>query len=349
MQQLVEKIKEFTKDGSPSVGQWIELTDLAKKAGVKKTEMERMVEDVLTNLKEGKEESIQEDQEIKEVSPEIGFEFPRPEQFDRPDPDEMRNAFEKEMLERRQKEERKLEADVPEFERPEITFPELEVTFNKVDFPEPPTSKPIEEVEQPAKVELNVTPPKVEKSIIPEMPSEVPPIKPKEEETYLDLSQSSFDQQASSFESKVEQEDVFKYILESNKRAQEAAEEQARKEELAREKREKEQQRKVKPQQKSQYKREERRNDSSFSHTDAKKARNIGIAALVTALLFGFIGLIVGIYGYNESKKLKEAMSENKNLYGDEIKQNVNLGMGLSIAGIVIGGIRLFNFVTNIF
>lgn len=51
MEELLQKIKEHTSQGSPSVGQLIELNDLAKKAGVKRNELEKLITESVAKQK----------------------------------------------------------------------------------------------------------------------------------------------------------------------------------------------------------------------------------------------------------------------------------------------------------
>ena len=50
MENLINKIKEYTKDGSPGVGRLIELGDLAKTVGVKKSELEKLINNALAEI-----------------------------------------------------------------------------------------------------------------------------------------------------------------------------------------------------------------------------------------------------------------------------------------------------------
>ena len=47
--KLINKIKEFTQDGPPGVGQRIELADIAKKVGVKRVELDKLIDKTIAN------------------------------------------------------------------------------------------------------------------------------------------------------------------------------------------------------------------------------------------------------------------------------------------------------------
>ena len=52
MENLLQKIKEYTSQGSPSVGQLIELNDLAKKVGVKRNELDKLITQYVAEQKQ---------------------------------------------------------------------------------------------------------------------------------------------------------------------------------------------------------------------------------------------------------------------------------------------------------
>jgi hypothetical protein len=52
MENLLQKIKEYTAQGSPSVGQLIELNDLAKKVGVKRNELDKLITQYVAEQKQ---------------------------------------------------------------------------------------------------------------------------------------------------------------------------------------------------------------------------------------------------------------------------------------------------------
>jgi hypothetical protein len=56
MENLLQKIKEYTAQGSPSVGQLIELNDLAKKVGVKRNELDKLI---IQHVAEQKQDDFQ--------------------------------------------------------------------------------------------------------------------------------------------------------------------------------------------------------------------------------------------------------------------------------------------------
>lgn len=354
MQELLNKITEFTKDGSPTVGQWIELTDLAKKSGLKKSEMEKMVEESLAKNKEIKEDIIQEKQELTDYSKSEKFSYQRQENFERPDFTEERDSFELEMLQRRDQE-TKSEDNKITFNQPEVVFPELNVEFNKT---EKPVEEPIIEEKEPVKeekpiveenpflsedIQFNVTVQEFPKVEQPEFTVENKNIE------FEDITINEYDANKNAFETKVEDNDVLKYIIESNKKAREQAEQDMQKRN-PQPKQPKPQTINQKAPKQTQANQAPKSSDkATVNHMDAKRVRNIGIAAIAAAIIFGFVGLIVGFVGFRETKKIKEAINENANLYGDEIRTNVNLAYGLSIAGMVLGGIRLLNFISDLF
>jgi len=52
MENLLQKIKEYTAQGSPSVGQLIELNDLGKKVGVKRNELDKLITQYVAEQKQ---------------------------------------------------------------------------------------------------------------------------------------------------------------------------------------------------------------------------------------------------------------------------------------------------------
>lgn len=367
MQELVDKIQEFTREGSPSVGQWIELGDIAKKCGVKKTEMEKMVEEALANPNISSVNEKEEQAEFEERKPE----FVRDSSYERPSFEYQRDQFEEEMLKRREQENQMFKREEePVFEQPEVVFPELKVEFGdnsekekdeQEDLKEEALGDVLESLAESA--EKDSIPPMEEPMTsiesIPEPPSieaiEVPEIKPQEfkvesEEpvmTFEDISKSNFDYNPEVYEAKLEQDDVADYIADAKKKDREEAEAEA-----IRIKKEKElaEKRKREKRQQEQAERKAAKSSEGFvSHSEAKKARTIGIVAIAVSLLIGFVGAFIGLYGLSLSNKLKADIEEGGNLYGDQIKQNVMIGQGLSIAGIVVGALRFMGFFSSIF
>ncbi len=347
MQELLDKISEVTKDGSPSVGQWIELGDLAKKVGVKKVEMEKMVEETLANKSELKSVENPQPEEEREKTPSG---FGRDISFDRPNFDQTRDQFQDEMMKRREQEDRMFERpEEVEIEQPEIVFPELKVSFDKPEeepILEQEKIEPIE-TEPIAPVENVIEPPKQEEISAPEIEQiefKVEGIDQKIE--FEDISTTDFDQNTKDFSAEVQHDDIAEYIAESNQRAVEEArrlEEEKKKRAANKSSGQRKEQPRKKTQQRSQS------DGGMVTLSDSKKARTIGIVAAVVAVLFGFIGIFIGIYGLSVSSKLKKEVEESSNFYGDQIKQNISIGRGLSFAGIVIGNLRFFNFIGDFF
>ncbi|CAG5076929.1 DUF4190 domain-containing protein [Parvicella tangerina] len=363
MQELVDKIKEFTIDGSPSVGQWIQLGELAKKSGVKKFEMEKMVAEALkkkvaTTVSEESKEIVPENLDSEENLIDITdpFEYKREATFNRPNLEFDRDKFEREMMSRRVQEDKMFDRDEEEeteIEQPEVVFPELNVTFDQpVDQVEPPKAEEEPIVEVPINpIEQTVDPPKQEAykaNEIPEMEFNIEPSDSNIE--FEDISKTSFEEDPVAFETTVEYDNIADYIAASNKKAVEEAEQRAEdnKEKEEQESREKKRAKERQAERKQQREYSQRKS-SMVTHAEAKRARTVGIVALIAGLVFGFIGIFVGLYGLNSSNKLKKEIDESSNLYGDQIKQNVSLGRGLSIAGIVIGSLRLFNSFSDLF
>lgn len=361
MQELVDKIQEFTRDGSPSVGQWIELGDLSKKYGVRKFEMEKMVEEALKReIPPSQELKIDEKSGSAENSNEKygdSFKynrspsFERDNVFDRPNFELNRDKFEEEMLNRRVQENRMFEREAtPEIDQPEVVFPELKVEFDG----------PIEQVDfKEEKVELvnedsiltSIDPVEQEDFKAPkffETEFKVEPVDPQIE--FEDISTTKFDEKPEEFETRTQFNTIAEYIEESNKRTLRETKEREEKERIREQKAAKQNKEKQQRQQQQQSAQRQRKRDASIvSHAEAKKARTVGIVAAITGLLFGFVGIFIGLYGLNLNNKLKKEIDESSNLYGDQIKQYVSVGRGLSLAGIIIGSIRLFNSLSDIF
>lgn len=359
MQELLDKIKEFTIDGSPSVGQWIELGDLAKKHGIAKTEMEKMVSKALEKPAMPKPEFVEDKENIRNE-----YSFDRDREYVRPDLELSRANFEREMLERRERDalmfNRDEESSIPEIEQPEVTFPELNVDFDQTKIPSFEESVPpkieLEQEELIKPIESVQIPPNQEEIVTPEINQEEFKIEleePTTEMVFEDISKTNFEFNPEEFQAKVEADHIADYIAESNKRALKEAEER---EKILKEEEEKErklnEQRKTKPKQNSSQtsrKSPNRQTSDYVTHDEAKKARTIGIVAAIAGLIFGVVGLIIGFYGLGQANKLKAQIDQSANLYGDEIRQNVGLAKGLSVAGIVIGGIRVFSFIIDLF
>jgi hypothetical protein len=165
MEELINKLKEFTQDGPPGVGQRIELSDIAKKVGVKRVELEKLINEFIAkkSVEEPVQESIVEEAESdstkEKQTTDNPFERPledrfRQPDFERPDLDTARDSFEKELNLRQQNEREKLDASIPEFQQPDIVFPELNVSFGNTEEVKPEIESEIdtpkiEDIEMP--------------------------------------------------------------------------------------------------------------------------------------------------------------------------------------------------------
>ena len=87
-------------------------------------------------------------------------------------------------------------------------------------------------------------------------------------------------------------------------------------------------------------------NAETVTLQQSNAAKIVGIVAIGASILpFTFIGVVAGVYGFNLAKKYKSYIEQNPQLYGTTITNNINLGFYLSIAGAVLGGIRLISFI----
>lgn len=140
METLINKIKEYTIDGSPGVGQLIELQDIAKKEKVSRVALEKLITEALETQK--KTETISTEKEevfdtneapLEEITitPNVDAEnsfVP----YERPDLESARASFDNEMLARQEQENHNIETNATLFEtREEVVFPELNVSFEK--------------------------------------------------------------------------------------------------------------------------------------------------------------------------------------------------------------------------
>jgi hypothetical protein len=150
MEALQEKIKEFTVDGPPSVGQLIALNELAKKEGVKKNELEKLIEAAIADNKEvyeAQRTSIDERPSF-ERSQEFSFEKSR---VDFP---ERRDLFD------RTETQQSSAADTLLFNRPELTFGNVDLDFGsaneKTNLDPEYSSSPTIGIEKEELIELDI-------------------------------------------------------------------------------------------------------------------------------------------------------------------------------------------------
>jgi hypothetical protein len=119
MEALKEKIYEYTLDGPPSVGQLIALQELAKKVGVNKNDLEKLIEEAVASNKvayEALRTSIDNRPSYERPS-DVTFEKSR---MDFP---ERRDLFD------RQETKQSTASDELLFNRPELTFGKVELDF----------------------------------------------------------------------------------------------------------------------------------------------------------------------------------------------------------------------------
>jgi hypothetical protein len=122
MDALQEKIKEYTSDGPPSVGQLIALHELAKKEGVKKNELEKLIDAAVASNKESYEanRTSMDERPSFERSQDFSFEKSR---VDFP---ERRDLFDRTATEQ------STAADVLQFNRTELNFGKVDLDFGRV-------------------------------------------------------------------------------------------------------------------------------------------------------------------------------------------------------------------------
>jgi len=376
METLINKIKEFTQDGPPGVGQLIELNDLAKKVGIKKSELEKLITEA--NFAKNRKEPVTENEEteIEDISssdfdPDPVRNFDRPAAqnyemptYERPDLDSARDSFEAEMKLRQESEKDKLESNTPTFDQPEVVFPELNVTFGDKEKEEMQPDKPdMEHLEMPEIVqedfksefetpvmetqEIHINKPVFEEPKSTPKPTEnTITFEPQVEETTIENNEE-------------ELEDDFTFTENGNEipsfeDALKNTQERLNKEDIlrkiiaqnkaAKENAEKNSSTYSKSSRKtsSQQKKSTVSKGETVTLEQSKSAKITGIVAIIASFLpFFFIGLIAGIYGFNVAKGHKENVEQNPQLYGSTITNNINLAYFLSIAGAVIAGIRL--------
>lgn len=368
MEELINKLKEFTQDGPPGVGQRIELSDLAKKVGVKRVELEKLIDKAVANGGNVMTPSVAELNKLSEEVPEEEkseervFERPTNErsrmtEYERPDLDSARESFEKELKIRQQLEQDKLYEVAPEIEQPDVVFPELNVTFgNEVPKDDSPR---LEDIEMPEIVqeelksafdvpEIPVSKIEVKRDdfqstsegSITFEPSRDQPIVEEEETAAVDdldfygnaKTKVSFGDKIKNTQERLDKEDVLRKIIAENKHAKEDAE----RESTAYSKKQAQSKSRSRTQSKS------KSNADTVTLEQSKSSKITGIVAFVAAILpFSIIGLIAGIYGYTVAKKHKENIESNPSIYGSTITNNIKLGFYLSIAGAVLGGFRM--------
>jgi hypothetical protein len=336
---------------------------IAKAIAEKKESLQdELVEERSENFED---ENINSIAEVDSKAEELSFEY------NRSNLDEARNSFELEMKLRQESERNKLEENIPSFEtpvftQPEITFPELNVSFGNekqevekdiLDNPDLPEIKQEEEL----KTEF-VTPKFNSESYdmaepVSNFTNKKEVVKEELETTYFEpenegltseemesdfsFSQDgkdipAFEETLKQSEEKTSKEDILRKIIEDNKAALERAKEKSNKGS-------------------NNYKQKPKSTKTGGNVSDnadtvtlqqSNTAKIIGIVAIGAAILpFAFIAIFAGVYGYNTSKKYKDSIDQNPQLYGSTITNNVNLGLYLSIAGAVIGGIRFISFI----
>jgi hypothetical protein len=120
MEALQDKVKEFTRDGPPSVGQLIALNELAKKEGVKKNELDKLIEEAVAANK-----LVYETQRAS-IDDRPSFDRPKDVTFEksRMDFPERRDLFD------HQQTKQSTASDELMFNRPELTFGNVELDFS---------------------------------------------------------------------------------------------------------------------------------------------------------------------------------------------------------------------------
>lgn len=147
MQQLIDKIDEYTTEGSPGVGQLIELNELARTYGVSKVQLEKRIAEALekrenSSFKE-RNDALSSKKKDHDTAVDIGFR--------------------EEMSIRNEKEKPKTSPIT--FDNVKVEFPELKVEFERgkkdIEVPKP-NIDPIQSVTPSASIEF--TPKKVSES-----------------------------------------------------------------------------------------------------------------------------------------------------------------------------------------
>lgn len=380
MEELINKVKEFTQDGPPGVGQRIELGDLAKKAGVKRTELEKLIDKAIVNRGSLLSPSVAADAQelqIKEERLENRL-FDRPveesfrvTEYERPDMDAARVSFEKELILRKQQEQEKVDERADEIEQPEVVFPKLDVTFGREESKEEVKEEvpKVEDIEVPEivqeelKSEFEVPEIPISKVEVKVEESEPTDKTPAVEEQPIDLSnhaitfEPTFENQNPTLQEEeevdfsfTENDEVKPTFAQSIKNTQERLDKEDILRKIiaenkdAREKAQEEEDAAAFAKKKRQTKVSNRANSKADAVTleQSKAAKVTGIVSIVASILpFYFIGLVAGVYGYNVAKKHKENIESNPSIYGSVITNNVKLGYFLSIGGMIIGTLRL--------
>lgn len=396
MEILLNKIKEYTQDGSPGVGQLIELQDIAKKVKVTRAALEKMITETLEAQRQTETISTEKEEifdtndapsEEITITPNADAEnsfVP----YERPDLESARASFDKEMLARQEKESQNIETNATFYEnREEVVFPELNVSFdNEVEekregydyqMPELPNPKDelpeivqqkeivsdfeTVELDQPSitfehqKNDISIDSPE-------EINQEVESIsgitfEPKESNSKVEVEIIEEGERFIGFEEALkeqnkgaENEDILRKIIAENKLAREKAE---REKKTLDNKTIKQKQTSNPEPRTSNLK---STNRDKYFQTDARKASIIvTLQQSKTIRTFSFIALFIAIatpfyiivfigsgIGINIADKYKKAISENPNIYGEEIVKAVNASFTLFFISMIVAFLKIW-------
>ncbi len=405
MEILLNKIKEYTIDGSPGVGQLIELQDIAKKEKVTRATLEKMIDQAIeankkvdlssNHIAESKNNSNEEVEEINPITPK--FDVGSQETFvpfERPNLESARDSFDKEMLARQEKETQNIEQKSQLFEnREEVVFPELNVSFEneKVEkkeifeneMPELPNPKEeLPEIVQQKELTSDFETVELEQHDISfdskesdfsvDKPEEIKPevetisgitFEPNQTTPIVEVEVTEEGERFVGFEEALkeqnkgaENEDILRKIINENKQAREKAERDKRTQEKTRNSEplsSNEVKTKVENSKSSNLKSTNR--DKYFKSDTRKESNIVTLQQSKTIRTFGFIALFVSVttpfyiivfigcgIGINIADKYKKTISENPNLYGEEIVKAVNLSFLLFVISLIIAFIKIW-------
>ncbi len=405
MEILLNKIKEYTIDGSPGVGQLIELQDIAKKEKVTRATLEKMIDQAIeankkvdlssNHIAESKNNSNEEVEEINPITPK--FDVGSQETFvpfERPNLESARDSFDKEMLARQEKETQNIEQKSQLFEnREEVVFPELNVSFEnekvekkevyEYEMPELPNPKEeLPEIVQQKELISDFETVELEQHDISfdskesdfsvdkpeEIKTEVETIsgitfEPNQTTPIVEVEVTEEGERFVGFEEALkeqnkgaENEDILRKIINENKQAREKAERDKRTQEKTRNSEplsSKEVKTKVENSKSSNLK---STNRDKYFQTDARKESIIvTLQQSKTIRTFSFIALFIAIatpfyiivfigsgIGINIADKYKKAISENPNIYGEEIVKAVNASFTLFFISMIVAFLKIW-------
>lgn len=359
MENLEQKLEEYTSQGSPGVSQIIELQELAKKNKISRSHLDKLIKEKL------EKRTLAEIDQTK---------YNRAENFSRPDFDTIRNSFDIEM-DKRMEESSKYKSHEIEFNPDEnlskINFPADEKKLmveleNEIQEESSSFVLPEINVENDFKDDV-IESIKFEKPII---ERELFNINKEEKEINQNLDEDPFIKELAEIRSRIQglrtEEDAireinkFRVLLTEFDRKDELTERVGLELETKRNElkepafshahlKEAQQILEAKKKQIFEKKQQEKnhRDNRDFGIVELKEASTtyiISFVALGVSILFGYIGLFIAIYALGSLAKASKQIKSSPSRFTQKTKGKIKQARVISIIAIVIGGLKLFNF-----